>query len=108
MHRGLIRLPRGPVQSITSATDANGTIPSTSYTLERFGLTDYWKLLTSNPTYPITITYSAGYGSQSDVPADLRQIMLGHLAFLYDNRNASSDAAPALDRVYRQYRSYAQ
>ncbi len=106
-HHSVIRLPRGPVQSITSVTDFNGTVDPSQYSLERFGLNDFVKF-TSDRKYPVVITYVAGYGNTpASVPPHIRAMILAHVSFLYDNRGA--DVQPtAIDRLYRQYRSFAQ
>ncbi len=85
-----IKLTRGPVTAITSITDARGqTIPD--YFLERSGTTDYVRL-TRTFLFPLTITYTAGYGaSATDVPASIRQAILTHVATMYDNRASISD-----------------
>jgi uncharacterized phiE125 gp8 family phage protein len=102
----LLRLPRGPVQAITSVTDGNSdTVSSADYQLERHGLYDYL-LLRRAARYPLTVVYTAGYGTTAaDIPPLLKGIMLAHFTFLFENRSA--DAEPvALDRIYRKYRSF--
>ena len=106
-HRNRLRLPRGPVQSITSASDANGVISSGKYTLGADGVRDYIEL-DLGWTQPLTVVYVAGWGSSvSQVPADIRQAIRLHVATLYENRESigvgkSSDAIPqSLADFYR-------
>jgi uncharacterized phiE125 gp8 family phage protein len=100
----VLELPRGPVVSITSITDADGNaVPTSNYRLEMFGLTSRIRFTVAAKA-PITIVYAAGFASATRIPADLRGAMLAHCAFMYENRSA--DASPtALDIIYRQYRS---
>jgi uncharacterized phiE125 gp8 family phage protein len=108
VHQSTIRLPRGPVQQIVSVTDANSvSLAGSSYELRREGLTDYLRIKTTNPAYPLTIVYKAGFGDDaSSIPPDLMGIMLAHVAFLYDNRNGAPPP-DGLDRIFRKYRGFA-
>jgi hypothetical protein len=84
----LLRLPRGPVQSITSVTDANGhVLAGTAYALERRGHQDQMRLNVA-AVFPLTVVYVAGYGAASDVPALIRQGLLCHVGTLYENRES--------------------
>jgi uncharacterized phiE125 gp8 family phage protein len=107
VHHSTIRLPRGPVQNIVSVTDSNNAVLATStYELRREGLTDYLRIKYTNPAYPLTIVYNAGFGDEpTDIPGDLMGIMLAHVAFLYDNRNGAPNPE-GLDRIFRRYRSF--
>lgn len=83
-----IHLPRGPVQSVTSVTDANSN--TITYELERSGLTDK-VILTEGYTAPLVIVYQAGYGSTvNNTPADIRMAIRTHVATLFEQR-ASTD-----------------
>jgi uncharacterized phiE125 gp8 family phage protein len=102
-----IRLPRGPVQSIVSITDAQGsTLAADKYELRRFGLEDSLVLKTS-PAFPLTVTYLAGWGATAAaIPPDIKQAMLAHCAWMWENRSA--DVSPkALDAIYSRYRGFA-
>ncbi len=70
-----------------------------------------WPLDVRNRRQDVTIVFNAGYGaSGSDVPADLRQAMLMHVAAFYANRGDCSDAACgecvdcAVMMIYNKYR----
>jgi uncharacterized phiE125 gp8 family phage protein len=84
-----LHLPRGPVQSVSTAIDAAG-ITLTNYSLEREGNTDLLHV-GQGFTPPLTVTYTAGYGSNmTDVPADIRMAIRTHVATLFEQR-ASTD-----------------
>ena len=40
----------------------------------------------SDATYPLRITFTAGYGTSADVPEPIKTALKAHLAFLYENR----------------------
>jgi uncharacterized phiE125 gp8 family phage protein len=54
----------------------------------------------------LEIEYSAGYGADADsVPADLKQALLGLIAYWFENRDASTADAPSgFDRMLAGYR----
>jgi uncharacterized phiE125 gp8 family phage protein len=86
-----LALPRGPVQSVTSVTDANGTI--TGFTLEGEGNTDILKI-TQAWTAPLTVVFVAGFGSNvTDVPADIRMAIRTHAATLFEQRASTDEKA---------------
>jgi uncharacterized phiE125 gp8 family phage protein len=87
-------LPRGPVQSITSVTDANGTVlASTTYILEREGHADLLIMLYGWKP-PLTVVYTAGYGvNVTDVPSDIRMAIRTHVATLFDQRASTDERA---------------
>lgn len=67
-----------------------------------------WPTEVDNRPQAIRITFSAGYGDLGvDVPSGLRQAMLEHCAFLYENRGDDSknrmDIPP---QVYSQYKNF--
>lgn len=53
-----ICIKRGPILEITSVKDDNDS--DVSYTLRTYGYSEYLNL-TSSATYPVTVTYRAGY-----------------------------------------------
>lgn len=97
----VIRLPYPPLQSVTSITyvDANGatqTLATAEYVVQTDTLPGqialaygkYWPTTRSQEN-AVTITYVAGYGAPSSVPARLRAAMLLILADLYERREAT-------------------
>jgi hypothetical protein len=80
-----LRLPRGPVNSIVSVTDGSGT-HLTGYALERVGNADRMRLNVA-ATYPVTVTYTAGYEVE-DIPPAILQAILTHVGTLYENRES--------------------
>lgn len=99
----VVRLPRGPVQSVVSVLDAKGS--AVSYGLERTPAGDRLRL--NGPlNYPVTAVYVAGYGDVSTkVPAATRAAILTHVATLYENRmsvTANMKALPhSMEDFYR-------
>lgn len=116
-------LRRSPLQSIESVkyvdiTGATIVIPPTVYyaTVEE----DYSTLLTQvDQSWPtdaveqsqaITIEFKTGFGDNAtDVPSDIRQALLQHVTFLYENRgdcgcDEGANIPPAAKRTYLQYR----
>ena len=114
---------RSPLQSIESVkyTDTVGAvivIPTTDYyaTLEE----DYSTLLTQiGKSWPsdaldqlqaITIEFKTGFGDDAaDVPSDIKQALLMHATFLYENRgdcgcDDGANIPPAAKRIYLQNR----
>jgi uncharacterized phiE125 gp8 family phage protein len=84
-------LPRGPVMTVTSVTDAGGR--AVGWRLERYGRSDLL-VTTAAYTTPLTVVYTAGYGSGiTNVPADIRHAIRTHVATLYENRESVSDKA---------------
>lgn len=88
-------LPRGPVIEIISVTDSAGAT-ITTYELEHVGFVDRVKL-TASASFPLTVTYRAGYVAQDNataaVPSDLTLAILTHAATLYENRESVSEKA---------------
>lgn len=83
-------LPYGPVSSVTSITDANGTAV-TDYSLERYGHSDC-VVVHQGYTAPLTVVYVAGYGSDpTNVPADIRMAIRTHAATLWQSRESITD-----------------
>lgn len=97
-------LPRGPLISIASVQDRNGD--SIAYTIRHVGHR-IEIVPTSAPTYPVSITYTAGYGSNAtDVPAAIRVAIRQHVASMYAQRESIADKPLAivpqsLDDFYR-------
>ena len=112
---------RSPLQSIESVkyidtTGAVIVIPTTVYysTLEE----DYSTLLTQQgQSWPddeaeqlqvITVEFKTGFGDEAtDIPGDIRNALLQHVTWLYENRGDCDDGTnipPAAKRTYLQYR----
>lgn len=94
-----IRLSYGPVSAVGTFTylnDAAGTttmVAGTDYTLDihseipRLVTLDSWPTdLRDDTPHRVVITYTAGYGSASDVPAIIKQAILMQIGSLYENR----------------------
>jgi uncharacterized phiE125 gp8 family phage protein len=78
-------LPRGPVTAVTSVTD-NGN-PITAFEYARIGNTDL--LAVPNGWIgPLVVVYTAGYGDETTVPADIRQAIRVHVGSMYKNRES--------------------
>lgn len=121
---GLLRLPVGPLQSLTAITayDINGdpvtlstdgalwdaqAAPSLLYLPAGFG-----DGVVLRPFQAIEIDYVAGYGTDpADVPATLRQALLLLVAYWFENRDAvvlagSGSVIPSgFDQLVGPYRS---
>lgn len=101
----MIRLPLGPVQSVSSIAyfDTNGasqTFGASNYRAheDRFGP---YVRLASGSAWPdtetrddaVTVTYVAGYGDNpSDVPEPIRTAIAQVAAHLFENREATGTA----------------
>jgi uncharacterized phiE125 gp8 family phage protein len=87
-----VALPYGPVLNITSVTviDEDGDealIDSGNYHIDASGVTLMLELGLNG--HRIEIEYQTGYGNAAiDVPADLVQAMLLHIAHLYEQRDS--------------------
>lgn len=94
-----VRLPMGPVISISSVTiikrdNSSQLVDSAGYFLN--ATKD--ALMMDAPLIPsaislgtrIEIVYNAGYGDASAVPKPIKQGMLAHMAHMYDNRGMAS------------------
>lgn len=103
----VISLPFGPVQSVDSikliARDGTETsINSAYYTLtagnEKVVLDSG---LLGNK---VEVTYTAGYGEEGEVPENIRQGMLIHIATLFENRGEGGGIPKGVEELYRPYR----
>jgi uncharacterized phiE125 gp8 family phage protein len=104
-HHHRFVLPRGPVSAVTSVKDGNNA--DVVYVQERIGVEDF-VILHKHPVYPITVTYTAGYGPTADsVPSHLKQAIKMHTVSLWERRASVSDARlvptpHALEDFYRR------
>jgi len=88
-----VYLPRGPVQAILSATysPANTPLDPSRYQVQAAGNVEYLSMVGSwTWQQPLVVTYTAGYGSASDIPDDITWAMTAHVAHLYNQRESAS------------------
>lgn len=108
----LIRLPRPPLQSITSisyysSAGTSTTFSSTAYTVHLpTDLPGEVELLpnqawpgTDSREYPVTIRFKNGYGTSEQVPEQVKQAMRLLVADFYENRG--DDQGKAGDRTMK-------
>ena len=85
---GVLVLPRGKVQAVTSIeSPAGAVIDPATYTLE-------WNTvkLTSPLSGAATVVYDSGYGDDADdVPAGIKEGILEYATLLYENRGGGRD-----------------
>jgi uncharacterized phiE125 gp8 family phage protein len=103
-NESLLILPRGPVISVTSVTDANGA--ALEYTQSRVGSSDRLTLTSSTGAAPVTVVYQAGYPTAADIPKSIIHAILCHVGTLFENRESASDknkmpVPHSLDAFYR-------
>lgn len=109
-----IRLPKGPVQSITSVKtydldNTESTYSSSNYTVDTDGdrlVLNYGAIWPTNlrRTAAALITYVAGYGDAStDVPQAIRTAILMHIQKMYDGRIVC-EMPDGCQQLLRQYR----
>lgn len=103
----LIRLPRSPVDSVTSITyvDADGdtqTFSTDDYDVDTFGKRGSIRLADGSvwPTTKftlnaVTIEFIAGYGAAADVPTHHKQAILLAVTDLFENRGDGQDRVDA-------------
>jgi uncharacterized phiE125 gp8 family phage protein len=102
---GAIKLPFPPLQSVTAVSyvDAAGavqTLPSSDYVVDTatyegqirraFGIA--WPA-TRCEEHAVRVTFKAGYGTASAVPAPIKQAMKFMIGHFYENREAVGEAA---------------
>lgn len=101
-----IAFPVAPVQSISSITylDSNGvqqTLPTSVYALDKTGNGKHYLRLLNGQSWPgvldqfdaVKITFVAGYGDATDIPASVKQWMLLVIAFWYKNKESATDGS---------------
>jgi uncharacterized phiE125 gp8 family phage protein len=84
----IVRLPRGPVQSVLSITDGSGTA-ITRFALERTPAGDRVRFM-GTAQYPVIVVYTAGYSSAAAIPASIRVAIMAHVGTLYANRESAN------------------
>lgn len=101
-----VNLPRGTIQSITSAKliarDGTETLISAS----NYYLSARRKLVfdIAPMSHRVEIVYSAGYGDASTVPENIKQGMLSHVSRMYDERSANVPIVKSAITLYEPYR----
>jgi len=89
-------LPMGPVASITSVVIVNRDNSSQTVNVDEYYLNAAKNKLIIEGSlvgFKIEISYSAGYGSASFVPKPIKQGMLAHIAYMYDERGNGCNAS---------------
>ncbi len=86
----VVQLPHGPVQSVTSVKSIDENAVETTISATSYHLNALQELVfESVPSgHQIVIEYVTGFGAASDVPANLVQGVLLHVANLYEHRDA--------------------
>lgn len=103
------KLPYGPLQNISLVTtkDAEGNITTVStdeYVISKANNAIEFKSSLVNNI--IEITYISGYGdNDTDIPEDIKQGLLFHIARLYDDRSGYSKVPNASVSLYNQYKN---
>lgn len=106
-HDWVIRLPRSPLQSVSSITyiddaGASQTLAASKYDVDTSSLvpritpaySEVWPTTRPIPN-AVTVTFVAGYGAAADVPAALKQAMLVLIGTMYEHRETVvAGAAP--------------
>lgn len=99
----VIHLPRSPAQSVSSITYVDTTGTTQTLAADQYDVDAVSEPGRITPSYgnswpstrsqinAIAVTYSAGYGIPSDVPAGLRQRMLAAVAHCYEHRAGGID-----------------
>lgn len=70
---------------------------------------DFWPSDNKRRVQSLTVEFNAGYGAPTDVPADLKNALLQHVSFLYENRgdcgcDQQSAIASGAMVIYNKYR----
>lgn len=103
-----IKLPRGPVLEIKSVfeIDENGnTTAFTGYKVNKNNGLIYWVTYPSKPY--IQFNYSAGYNSDTNIPAIYKQAMLVAIQKGYEDRSGSvDDLIWSIDQVLAGFKDY--
>lgn len=112
-----LNLPKSPLISVSAVssfdeTGAETVFSAANYYIDAAGtpgrvvLKDFagWPAVLRRVA-AIKVDFTCGYGAASDVPADLKQGMLQHLAQLYQNRGDAPAILPASAlALYQPYR----
>ena len=104
----IVKLPMGPVQSVTSVSailrdSSSSAISSSAYYLSAGNQ----KLIfdANVVSHRVEIVYLAGYGSAaSDIPNPIKQGMLAHILAIYDGRAGGNVIPPQTQTLYSPYK----
>lgn len=102
-----VKLPYGPAQSIESIKKIDEEANAELINPDNYNLdTESSRIIlkTNLYEYKIEIIYTTGYGDASDVPEDIKQGLLMHIAKMYDERNGYSPIPQASIYIYNRYR----
>ena len=88
-----LQLQRPPVQSVASIKylDTDGllqTVSPQSYRLIKDPIAPYITSTAWPQGSEVTVEYEAGYGTQADVPVQIKQWILVHVGAMYENRES--------------------
>lgn len=102
-----IQLPRGPIQNISSVKiigrDASETVISASKYYLNSGR-EKLVIDTALLGHIVEVIYVAGFGEHNDIPDDIKQGMLIHIAKLYDSRSSDISMPISVRSLYDTYR----
>jgi uncharacterized phiE125 gp8 family phage protein len=115
-------LPRPPLQSVTSVKYKDSAGTETTMTADTDYLVDTesnvggvvlpygvnWPTFTPYPLNPIKVRYVAGYTVLNPIPQMIKQAMMLHIGYFYNNRDAMDLDEPtdkAVKRMLTLYRS---
>lgn len=92
-HYPFIELHRSPLIAITSIQAfIGGSLTAITpthkrrSTFDRLLFIDELTTVDVDQPYPYEVVFTAGYGAAADVPNSIKQALLMHVAFLYENR----------------------
>lgn len=104
---GIVYLPKGPIQEIIVAK-----VISQDWSETTIAPIDYYlnatkeKLIFAKTPIGmiIQIKYKSGYGDSDDVPLQLKEGMLAHIASMYENRDGNADLPRRTVDFYTPYK----
>lgn len=99
----VLRLPRPPLQSVTSlvyhdGSDTEQTLPDTDYKVATSVIPAYiepvagWPAITEGPA-AVQVTFVAGFGDQTAIPAVYQALLFLLIADMYEHREAEVEMA---------------
>lgn len=104
-----VKLPYGPIQSISSVVSKDSLGNIEVIAPENYSLNTATNTITFNSAivnYIIEIIYTSGYGDlETDIPEDIKQGLLFHIARLYDDRSGYSKIPNASISLYSSYKN---
>lgn len=100
-------LPKGPVQSVTFVKSIAQDWSETTVSSNAYRLNAGKDQLIFNAApigMIIQIKYVTGFGDSTDVPYQLKQGMLAHIAAMYENRDGNCEMPPLAKDLYASYK----